>query len=123
MDYNNFSSTFDKKIFKLYDSDNKNLNITNNYDLSTSEIVYSPTYEQELNLLNIKITQLTNRMNFIKKHVNNENIFDKILRNIKSLTNFLDQIIEKTDEDVVNIGAINLNRNRNNSIEIEFEYE
>ena len=46
-------------------------------------------------------------------NINNEYIFDTILRNIKSLTNFVDNIIEQTDEDVVNIGAINLNRTRN----------
>ena len=118
MDYNNYSSTFDKKI--LIDSDNKSLNITNNYDLATSEIVYSIN-DDELKLLNIKITQLTNRINFIKKYINNENIYNKILTNIKNLTNFVDNIIEQTDEDVVNIGIINSNRNKINSIEIEFE--
>ena len=121
MDYNKFSSTFDKKIFKLYDSEDTSLNITNNYDLATSEIVYSSTYDEELNLLNIKITQLTDRINFIKKHINNENIIDNILSNIKKLTYFVDQIIEQADENVVNIGIINSNRHKNNLLEIEFE--
>jgi hypothetical protein len=123
MDYNNFSSTFDKKIFKLYNSDNTDLNITNNYDLSTSEIDYPSLYEQELNLLNIKVMQLTNRINFIKKHINHENILDTILLNIKKLTNFVDNIIEETDEEVVNVGIINTNRNRNRNNSIEIEYE
>ena len=115
MDYNNYSFSFDKKI--LIDSnDYENITNTNNYDVNKSDILLKSYDLNEVKLLNKKYSELMNKINFVKKNINNNKIIDSLMVNINNLLNVINDSIDQIDEEVINLGSIN----KKKSIEIEF---